>query len=113
MHEAFDIHVVGNVGADVSHGLQIHLAGEHDASGAEVVQRVGGTVVRDTRLRGDVQFQLGATLCAVMSTPMSVTISASTPVPASWLMYSWMALTSLLRGNTLQVTYTRAPRAWA
>ena len=34
-------------------------------------------------------------------------------VSLSWPMYSRIASTSLLRGNTLQVTYTRAPRSCA
>ena len=27
MHEAFDVEVVGNAGADVAHGLQVHFVG--------------------------------------------------------------------------------------
>lgn len=44
-------------------------------------------------------------MCLAMSiTPMSETISASTPVSFSWPRYSRIASTSLLRGSTLKVT---------
>ena len=58
VHKAFDVHVLGDVRADVAHGLQIHLPGEHDALGAQLVQGVGGQIVGHAGLRGDVDLQV-------------------------------------------------------
>ena len=58
MHEAFDVEVVGNAGADVAHGLQVHFAGQHHAARAQFVERVGGLVVGDAGLRAHMQFEV-------------------------------------------------------
>ena len=58
VHEAFDVEVVGDAGADVAHGLQVHFAGQHHAARAQFVERVGGLVVGDAGLRAHMQFEV-------------------------------------------------------
>ena len=95
--EAFDVEVIRNVGANITHGLQVHLAGQHHTASTKLVEGVRSLIISH----------------AGIITPISETISASTPVSLSCPTYSRMASISLLRGSTLQVTYTRAPRSWA
>ena len=58
VHEAFDVKVIGNVGADIAHSLQVHLAGQHHTASTELIERVGGLVVGHTRLGGNMQFEV-------------------------------------------------------
>ena len=57
MDEGLDVKVVGDVRADVAHGLQIHFAREHDTPRAKLIQRVRREVIRDARLRRHVQLE--------------------------------------------------------
>ena len=36
--EAFDVEVIGNVGANITHGLQVHLAGQHHTASTKLVE---------------------------------------------------------------------------
>ena len=58
MHEAFDVKIVGNACANVSHGLQIHFAGEHHTACTQLVEGVRCLIVGNSRLRAHMQFQV-------------------------------------------------------
>ena len=58
MHEAFDVKIVGNACANVSHGLQIHFAGKHHTACAQLVEGVRRLIVGDPGLCTHMQFQI-------------------------------------------------------
>ena len=58
MHEAFDVKIVGDACANVSHGLQIHFAGEHHTACTQLVEGVRCLIVGNSRLRAHMQFQI-------------------------------------------------------
>ena len=58
MHEAFDVKIVGNACANVSHGLQIHFTGKHHTACAQLVEGVRGLIVGDSGLRAHMQFKV-------------------------------------------------------
>ena len=58
MHEAFDVEIVGNACANVSHGLQIHFTGKHHTTCTQLVEGVRCLIVGDSRLRAHMQFQV-------------------------------------------------------
>ena len=56
--EAFDVEVIGNVGANITHGLQVHLAGQHHTASTKLVEGVRSLIISHAGLGGDVQFQI-------------------------------------------------------
>ena len=62
MHEAFDIHIFRDAGANIAYGLQIHLAGEHHSFGTKLIECAGRAIIGDAGLRAHMQFKFGSDL---------------------------------------------------